>query len=341
VNAGAISAAAGVTAVLVSLLIYWLEHRLSRETVEQARRAQQRAVMLPRVRNKWVTGVLEPSLAHAARLVLGLESRPDTLDLGTRARRQRGRPPMPLSEGTPISDVFENTGSGMLILGAPGAGKTTLLLQLAEQLIGRAEGDPERPIPVVVNLASWARERQPLTDWLAGELNDSYKVPLHVAREWIARDALVLLLDGLDEVADTYRAACVEAINAYRQAHGLVPLAVCSRTRELEALTTKLRLEEAVELQPPSDAQVEIYLGYLEETGTPLADVRAALAGDQALRELLHSPLMLHVVALAYHGRPAAGLQEPGSLGERRARLWDAYVMRMFEQRPLGSCQPV
>jgi MFS family permease len=110
---------------------------------------------------------------------------------------------------------------------------------------------------------------------------------------------------------------------------------VCSRTAELQALRARLRLEEAVELQPPSDAQVEDYLDRLEATGTPLADVRAALRTDPTLRELLRSPLLLHVVAIAYHGEPAPALQASGTLAQRQAGLWQAYVARMFRQRPL------
>ncbi len=51
-----------------------------------------------------------------------------------------------------------------------------------------------------------------------------------------------------------------------------------------------------MELQPPADAQVDRYLAYLEATGTQLADVRPTLATDPELRELLRSPLPLHVV---------------------------------------------
>lgn len=146
---------------------------------------------------------------------------------------------------------------------------------------------------------------------------------------------MTLLLDGLDEVAERYRPACVAALNTWRAEHGLVPLVVCSRTAEYQALMTAVRVEEAVELQPPTDQEVDIYLRHLEGTGTPLTDIRAAQSSDRELHELLHSPLMLHVVALAYHGRSASALQEPGTVQARQARLWDAYVARMFEQRPL------
>jgi hypothetical protein len=292
-------------------------------------------MMLQRIRHKWIAGVLEPSLANAARLALGLQPRPDVLTLGRQAYRQLGRPLQPIPGGTPISEVFDKVGGGLLILGEPGAGKTTLLLQLARELLDRAEHDPSQPIPVVVNLSSWARQRKPLAEWLADELVVGYTVPRRQANAWLAQESLTLLLDGLDEVADPHRAGCAAALNTWREEHGLVPLAVCSRTAEFQALATELRVEEAVELQPPTPAEVEDYLGYLEATGTPLGDVRAALESDQELQKLLRSPLMLHVVALAYHGRPALALEAPGSVPAREARLWEAYVARMFEQHPL------
>jgi eukaryotic-like serine/threonine-protein kinase len=301
----------------------------------QGRDAHQRAIMLRRVRFKWITGVLEPSLAGAAWLVLGVERRPDLFAMGTRSVHRPGRHPEPLNADTPISAVFDQVGGGQLILGAPGAGKTTVLLQLCEELLDRAAKDPSQPIPVVFNLASWSLRRPPLDAWLVDELADGYQVPRHIATSWVEQDSLVPLLDGLDEVADDSRVECVAAINTWREQHGLVPLAVCSRTRELQAVGAALRMEEAVELQPPSDAEVDRYLGYLEATGTPVTDVRTALGSDPELRQLLRSPLRLHVVTLAYHGRPAPALYAHGSLEQRQAWLWDAYIKRMFEQRPL------
>ena len=196
----------------------------------------------------------------------------------------------------------------MLILGAPGAGKTTLLSELASELMRRAKTNCIEPIPVVFNLASWAIDRQPLATWLAEELAVGYGVPLRTASAWVARDELTVLLDGFDEVAERYRPACAQAINQYRQDHGMALMAVCSRTQALEEMTVRLHMDEAVELLPPTRAQIDRYFRYLEQTGTQLADVRAALDTDEALQELVRSPLMLHVIALAYHGRPALAL---------------------------------
>ncbi|HBE28467.1 MAG TPA: hypothetical protein DDW25_06195, partial [Ktedonobacter sp.] len=43
-----------------------------------------------------------------------------------------------------------------LLLGAPGTGKSTALCELAHELLLRAEQDPTHPLPVIVNLSSWA-----------------------------------------------------------------------------------------------------------------------------------------------------------------------------------------
>ena len=42
--------------------------------------------------------------------------------------------------------MFEQMGGALLILGAPGAGKTTLLLELARDLIARAEQNDGHPM---------------------------------------------------------------------------------------------------------------------------------------------------------------------------------------------------
>lgn len=334
-NTAAVGTMAAVAGVLAPFLIRWLDRRRPLQRAAEGRDALQREVMLRRVRYKWITGVLEPSLARSAQLVLGLERRPHLLDLGGRAVRWPGLSPTSLPPDVPISEVFDSVGGGLLILGPPGVGKTTMLLQLCDELLDRAEHDANQLIPVVMNLASWARHRQRLGAWLVDELAEGYQVPRRIAAEWVQQDMLVLLLDGLDEVADAHRAACAGAINAWRHEHGLVPVVVCSRTEELRALAARLRLEEALELQPPTDAEIDRYLRHLERTGSPISDLRATLAKDQDLRQLLRSPLLLHVVALAYHGRPPAALYAPGTMQQRQDLLWEAYVMRMFEQRPL------
>jgi hypothetical protein len=80
-STAALGVVAAICGVLAPFIIRWLDQRRLRSTAGQERNAQQRAIMLQRVHYKWIAGVLEPSLARAAHLVLGLEPRPDLLDL--------------------------------------------------------------------------------------------------------------------------------------------------------------------------------------------------------------------------------------------------------------------
>lgn len=113
--------------------------------------------MLEKVRAIWITGLLERALPPAARIPLGLEPAAEAVILPfTLEVREVNLPPRPLEPGTPILAVFDQLGGGLLILGQPGAGKTMLLLELARDLIRRAQRDPSQPIPIVLNLSSWS-----------------------------------------------------------------------------------------------------------------------------------------------------------------------------------------
>jgi hypothetical protein len=294
------------------------------------REAQHRQYLIARVRSTWVHGVLEQSVYAATRLELGLQTTPEVVANPWRfALEHPTRTAEILPPGTSIRQVYDRADGSLLILGAPGAGKTTLLLELARDLLDRAERDARAPLPVVLHLATWARHRLPLTEWLHAELQEKYQVPPPVGQAWLAGDALLLLLDGLDEVALPQRAACVRAINTFRQTHGLTPLVVCSREAEYQALALPLAIGQAVRVQPLTVAQVT---DYLIQGGAALAAVRTIVASDPDLRALLDTPLMVNIVALAYHDIPLARLQQLD--GPRtRPQILRAYVERMLSRR--------
>src|SRR5512135_310126 len=130
-----------------------------------------RSRMLGKVRRIWITGLLERSLFHETRILLGLSERLDAVARPMDLLVQRpGQGERPLPPGTQIVKVFDAM-EQLLILGAPGSGKTTLLLELARDLLARAEDDPTHPIPVVFPLSTWAESRRPLAQWLVEELD--------------------------------------------------------------------------------------------------------------------------------------------------------------------------
>jgi hypothetical protein len=301
------------------------EHR------QQLIEKQNRQRMLERVHAFWIKGVLEQSLHGAALIALGLKDQPDAIANPWRlVFQQLDQPDHTLPPDTRITPVYDDAGGELLILGDPGSGKTTMLLELARDLLDRAQKDDTLPMPVVFNLSSWAVKRQPLADWLVEELNTKYQVPRKLGQSWVDTDQIQPFLDGLDEVVSEHRSSCVDAINAYRREHGLVPSVVCSRSAEYLIQTRRILLHKAVVLQPLTTQQIN---NYLASIGECLAAVRAALNNDQVLQELMTTPLMLSVLTLAFHGISVEDLLEIGSSEMQRRQVFEKYVQRMLQRR--------
>lgn len=300
-------------------------------TPESAALLRARKLLLENVYKFWVEGVFKRSLHNEALIALGLEERPNAVenrpwDMVLQTPHQLDRL---LPSGTKIIDVFDQQQQSLLILGAPGSGKTTILLELARDLIKHAEKDMAQLIPVVLNLSSWVVHRQPIAEWLVAELNNKYYIAPKVAQIWVENDALLLLLDGLDEVKLDDRSECIKAINTFLKTH-IVALAVCSRIADYEILDQQLQMQGAVLIQPLQRDQVE---DYFVQLGADYATVRTILRHDAALQELAESPLMLSVITLAYQG---IAVEEVGAQAPKRGHrqhLFDTYIQRMLSRR--------
>lgn len=291
-------------------------------TAGAAPRNTDRALMLERVAATWKIGQLS-GRENAGRLIdLALAYRPGAVAAPSSAPAHERAP----ARSAQIAEIFDQASGELLILGAPGAGKTTLLLLLARALLARAQADARQPIPVLFRLSSWARPL-PLAEWCAEQLADVYGVPLATGRAWIAARLVLPLLDGLDEVRADERAACVAAIDQFRQQYGLIRLAVCCRAAQYQQLGARLTLAEAVEVQPLTPAQID---GALAAGPSRLADVRAAIAADPALQQLAATPLMLSFLEEAYERISLAELRALGPL-ERQRYLSAAYVQCQLE----------
>ena len=301
---------------------------------EQLRQQHDRQAMLDMVRQFWLDGVLDKSLYQGGQIELRLELRPEAVDSQTWdeiVQLPQGTAES-IAVATTIGDIFYGMSAlnrSLLILGAPGSGKTTMLLNLARQVLVKAEADPVQPIPVVFNLASWGVKRQPIADWLVDELNNKYIVPGKVGRPWVENDELLLLLDGLDEVETAHQLECVQAINQFQHEHRM-PIVVCARNNEYELLPVRLQLHTAVFLHSLTLEQIDAYI--YNVGGAELVSLSQWLQGDTRLQELVQTPLILNTMLQAYQG---VSLSELESLETREARyhyLFAAYVQRMFHR---------
>jgi hypothetical protein len=329
---------------LVAILTGLIEFRSRRTVSHSARSADQprnRPNALARVQ-RYLDDRVAGSLASRTRLAFALDERPDAVvrpyDLLVQPIDSSITE---IRENADIANVFDDLQDSMLILGAPGAGKTTLLLDLARALAEQARDDSDQPIPVLVDLAGWSgtatsrREDDDPGDsgllagfvrWLLDELNERYQIPTAVGRVWLRKGRLGLLLDGVDEISLPQREKLAPVLEELRRRYLIGQLAVTCRIQDYEQLPQPLRLYGAVHIRPLSRQQV---LDYFAAVGQELAGARAAIEQDDDLWDLINSPLMLNVVALAYQGRDARDIAA-GAVVDHRRELFDTYVSEVL-----------
>lgn len=262
-------------------------------------------------------------------LVPELTQRPRDRILPTARAREH------LSPGATVTEVFDRhggvQGDGLLVLGAPGAGKTTAVVELADELARRAQADPTAPVPVYLPLSSWGASRKPFRDWVVSQIHRLYKVSPAATRRAIDNDTpcVVLLLDGLDEIADHQaRAACVNAVNAFAADYPL-PIVVTARQTEYETLPVRLELETAVLVKPLEPSTVLARLREDPET----AGVATVVDRDATLQDLLTSPLLVSMLTIAYRDRAPEDI--PAAV--ETDRLIDDFLDRRFEMERIRS----
>ncbi len=230
-----------------------------------------------------------------------------------------------------IAEIFYHRAieERLLILGQPGSGKTTTMLDLAKVLLELAE-DPNAPIPVLVDLRSWATKQQSIPDWLAVELNLKYGLRRDVTKKWIDKQKLLPLLDGFDEVRDDLLEVCTQALNhwisgnaGYSAPRGLV---VCSRIEAYELLETPLQINGAVFLKELSPTQIEQYLESVEEPS-----LISIIENNPSLKDLARSPLFLSMMIIASQNCPQE-LENFPVPDDAKEFLIDIYVSQMLER---------
>ncbi|HUL25992.1 MAG TPA: hypothetical protein VLW44_09525 [Streptosporangiaceae bacterium] len=242
----------------------------------------------------------------------------------TSARRFEPLPEMTLTTprqlaGGDIGDLHQlygGLGSGRLVIaGAPGSGKSgaAVLLILAalrhRDHVAGAER-PSVPVPVMFTLHGWDPVAQPVQDWLAARLGQTY--PLLAGRagavtsaRLLAAGKIAVILDGLDEIPGELQPAALRALS-HQAAFRLVILA---RTDEMAAAAAQSQLEgaAAVELQDVDAATAADYLTRVQLDPPPAgwSDLIRHLrhAPDTPLAGALGSPLTLTLVRDTYRDR--------------------------------------
>lgn len=244
-----------------------------------------------------------------------------------------------ISPGKTLLPIFDAAHGQLLMLGAPGAGKTTQLYALARELVKQAQQDAAARIPVILDLSTWAANKDPLEHWMADELAQSYEVRKDIAARWLHEQQLLPLLDAFDVMAEDDRPACIDAMNTYLATYPSGPLVVCSRRDEFQRIIgAALKLRSAATIQPLTDEAID---EALDDGGSRLATLRQLLARDTSLYAALRTPLILSLVVLTYGELRGEEIPHITDLAAWRRQLFRRYLDRVLEHQPGTEPQPV
>ena len=232
-----------------------------------------RTAALSRVEAR-VKALLASSLAAQTQIKLGVLRQPR---LSVRVEGEE-------ISSSDVEAVCDRLGRTMVLVGPIGSGRSSLLRELCLVLVERARNDPEAPIPVVVDLATWRaygpRKPTEFTAWLLREMNRRYGISRSAGTIWLRRGRVAVLIDGLDAVPRVDRALCESELAPFASV-------VCS-TDPIENLPT-------VFVEPLSRGQV---LEYIASVSPRLDGLESALT--PTIWDRLDSPLALNLLALTH-----------------------------------------
>jgi tetratricopeptide (TPR) repeat protein len=228
----------------------------------------------------------------------------------------------------PLEDFLASDGVPLLVVGSGGSGKTTMLKHLAAEGARRATQNSRAPIFVYLRLASFDRG-----DGGLDLLLDRVSMAAHLDRKefevrWReGRRPVVLLLDGLNEVARAFQPSCTQALWTLLQnsppVHRYV---ITSRPgAEFEAVASystenqRLRVADILKFEPQ---QVQEYLKAQGRTG-----LQSRISGR--LEDLASNPFLLWAITRTLANSQQESLLNRGSLFRA---LIDRYIFGVREQ---------
>ncbi|MCG8363348.1 MAG: HEAT repeat domain-containing protein [Pseudanabaenales cyanobacterium] len=228
----------------------------------------------------------------------------------------------------PIQNVLEvigrTTGYGqrsrpvadyVVVLGDPGSGKSTLLqyvaLQWAEQPIRELKELAQRPLPLLIELRKYARDRNDnkcssIVEYLhQGDI--ACRLNQQRLHQVLTNGDAIALFDGIDEVFDpNMRDVVVTDIHRFTNNYPTVQTVATSRWLGYKAQTLRDAGFQHYMLQDLTDEQItEFIQRWHDQTFPAGADkgrkrerLRKAVRESKAIRELAGNPLLLTMMAI-------------------------------------------
>jgi predicted NACHT family NTPase len=239
-------------------------------------------------------------------------------------REQKERPPEPIALATALQKH-----SRLFISGVPGSGKTTLLRWLAVIFANQQQADAERlgpaftedVIPIVLELRRFSKRFQRLGENQAAPFDLAHEISAFVGadprfhgiyEEWmhetLAKKPCLLLIDGLDEIADQHtRQNVLESLEAFVQIPNYAHVRCILTTRPHGFRDVHLSAQfQRTEIQPFTSEEVAQFIHHWYETAyafeyqAEAEELIAAIQAKPRVTEIAQNPLLCTIIAIIY-----------------------------------------
>ncbi len=269
-------------------------------TTEDAAGLLELRALAERVRDAWILGVFETSVA-------GLTMIPQRRELVRLTGRRES-----LASDQAIERIFIQAERRLKIVGEPGFGKTVAMLKLARALLRACVQDPLQPVPVVLSLSGWSENDRILSEFALRELGTKYGVSPRRAQQWLDTGRLLLMVDAVDEAPLECREHALEAIRCHLAAAPPQPFVVTCRSEIADVIAM-----DALQLHELRHEDTARFLG-----GDWLSLSNAFLR-DPRLEQLARTPWLLQLMRKSLHEE---GFLDASAVDHSHAWLIDRYV---------------
>jgi predicted NACHT family NTPase len=239
-----------------------------------------------------------------------------TVEQNAWAMRDRSAPRVPAQQ------VLKQTKKKAVLLGAPGSGKTMLVSYFALMLCEQGQCDPtsigfeagEDWLPVVVRIRDWILQpNMGLLDYLRQYAEESLctkDLPQGFFEHWLDRGRALILLDGLDEVAEeAQRRKVAEQIETFLHQYRENPAVITSRPAGYRWDFFNLDEFPHYTLEPFDDKQVATFIDHWYDSRLKddkakadrrKADLQKAFEKSDRVKMLAKNPLLLTIITLIH-----------------------------------------
>ncbi|MGH3753575.1 MAG: NACHT domain-containing protein [Pseudonocardiaceae bacterium] len=309
----------------------------------QVQAAQKSPYRLPGARRPSLATVyVRQELGSVAEEPQPEQPRPEPVQDGREPLHLPATPPMRLTVRPPSRTVREalDGADHLVVTGGPGQGKSALSLRLAADIAAKwaaPTGNSTAPLAEpVVPLRLTARELAarldlPLPQALADSVRREYgallrcDVGAHLLADRVAGCRWLLLVDGLDEVADSAeRDRLVTVLSAWASDPAGSPYRVMLTTRPIEgaALAPLQRAQAArYELQPFDEEALRRFAGnWFAKEGAGTAHRFVRQIREAHLDELVRVPLLATIAAIIFEQH------DDRPLPDNQYELYEAYL---------------